>query len=565
MVGVLMLALAAGVPIAVAFLLLVGLRWSAARSMGVGWVLATILALSVWGMELRTWAGAAIYGALEGFNIILIVFGAILLMNYLERGGAIETIRWYFRGLARDRRVQLLLIGLGFETIIEGVAGFGTPGALAAPLFIGLGFPPLAAAVFGLFFNAPNPQFGAAGTPILGGVEVAVGPILPPEMPSGEFVRLVSGWTGVMTGLTFTFWGLLGVFLLHYWFGHADERSIRGAARATVPVAPFALVLGVLAGTVQFAVAWLIGPSLPDIAAGFVVLGVGVVMAERDVLVPSDPWTFPESARWDDAWFGGLDPSAQETDRPEKRMSVLLAWTPYLAVAGILLITRWPTLDLVPVLEQYTVGVQDIMGVAAFDWSLPYLYLPGTMPFLPVAVATGVLYRMDRSEVLGAWRESGRQVGPAAVTLIVAVSLTQVMIQSKLNPSGTIGMMNVLSTVLAQGAGAALPVVAPWIGALGTFVTGSNTTSDVLFSALQYNAAADVGVSRALVVAIQNVGGGVGNMISVLNIAAICGVVGITGREGDILRKTVVPTVIFAVFVGGVGSLLVYVIAPGVF
>ncbi len=565
MVSVPTLALAASLPIAVAFVLLVGFRWSAARSMGVGWVLATVLALTVWGMELDTWAGAAIYGALEGFNIILIVFGAILLMNYLERSGAIETIRWYFRGLARDRRIQLLLIGLGFETIIEGVAGFGTPGALAAPLFIGLGFPPLAAAVFGLFFNAPNPQFGAAGTPILGGVEVAVGPILPPEMPSGEFVQLVSGWTGVMTGLAFTFWGLLGVFLLHYWFGHEDERSVRGAARASAPVAPFALVLGVLAGAIQFAVAWFIGPSLPDIAAGFVVLGVGVVMAERDVLVPSEPWTFPDAERWEDAWFGGLDPSMQETDQPEKRMPVLLAWTPYLAVALLLLVTRWPTFDLVPVLRQYSVGVENIMGVPAFDWSLPYLYLPGTMPFLPVAVLTGALYRMDGSDVVGAWRESGRQVGPAAVTLIVAVSLTQVMIQSRLNPAGTIGMMNVLSTVLARGAGGALPVVAPWIGALGTFVTGSNTTSDVLFSALQYNAAADVGVSRALVVAIQNVGGGVGNMISVLNIAAICGVVGITGREGDILRKTVVPTVVFAVFVGVVGSLLVYVIAPGVF
>ncbi|EMA06565.1 L-lactate permease [Haloferax denitrificans] len=564
MTSVVILALAASVPIVVAFVLLAGLRWSAARSMGVGWVLATALALTLWNMEPTAWAGAAVYGALEGLNIVLIVFGAILLMNYLEISGAIETIRWYFRRLERDRRIQLLLIGLGFETIIEGVAGFGTPGALAAPLFIGLGFPPLAAAVFGLFFNAPNPQFGAAGTPILGGVS-QIESILPAAMAGGPFRQLVSAWTGVMTGLTFAFWGLLGVFLLVYWFGDDDERSVRGAARAAAPIAPFALVLGGLTGGVQLAVAWFIGPALPDIAAGFAVLAVGVVMADRDVLVPAERWTFPDRRGWLDEWLGGLDPSSLDTDEPRKRMPVWKAWVPYVAVAVVLLVTRWPTLDLVSVLQGFTVGPYEIFGYETMSWSLAYLYLPGTMPFLPVAVLTGLFYRMDAGEMVGAWTESGRQVAAAAVTLVVAVSLTQVMIQSNINPAETVGMMSVLSLVLAEGAGSALPLVAPWIGALGTFVTGSNTTSDILFNALQYNAAADVGISRALVVAIQNVGGGVGNMVSVLNIAAISGVIGIAGREGDILRKVVVPTVVFALFAGVVGSLLVYVVAPGVF
>jgi len=112
-------------------------------------------------MEPNWLLASAVYGALQVDIIILIVFGAILLMNYLEGSGAIATIRWYFGQIEEDRRIQVLLIGLGFMTIIEGAAGFGTPGALAAPLFIGLGFPPLAAAVFGLFFNAPNPPFGA--------------------------------------------------------------------------------------------------------------------------------------------------------------------------------------------------------------------------------------------------------------------------------------------------------------------------------------------------------------------------------------------------------------------
>ncbi|WP_135806603.1 L-lactate permease [Halorussus marinus] len=565
MVSVAVLALAGAVPIGAAFALLVGLRWSAARAMGVGWVLATVLGLTLWGMEPTWWAASAIYGALQAVSIILIVFGAILLMNYLDGSGAISTIRWYFTQIAEDRRIQLLLIGIGFETIIEGAAGFGTPGALAAPLFIGLGFPPLAAAVFGLLFNAPSPPFGAAGTPVLGGVGSVIGAeSLPAGMSQIEFLNLVSAWTGVVTGLTFAFWGVLAVVLLGYWFGDEDERSFAGALRVALPAVPFALVLGVVAGVSQAAVAWFLGPALPDIASGFVALGVGVLMANRGVLVPDDDWEFPDEESWTDSWRGGLDLDEIQTDSPRKEMSVVLAWTPYLLVAGVLLVTRWPGLGLLDAIQQYTVGIDSILGTE-LSFSIRYLYLPGTMPFIPVAILTGALHRMDADEMVDAWRDSISQVSSAAVTLVVAVSMSQVMIQSATNPKGVIGMMEALSRVLALGAGELLPMVSPWIGALGSFMTGSNTSSDILFSALQFDAAGDVGISRVVVVALQNVGGGIGNMVSVLNVAAICGVVGITGREGDMLRKTVVPTAIFAVVAGLLGMAFAYVLVPGLF
>ncbi|MFW6017880.1 MAG: L-lactate permease [Halapricum sp.] len=572
MVGTLTLAVLASIPIAAAFALLLVFRWSAARAMGVGWVIATVLGLAYWQMDPSWWAASAVFGGLSAIDIILIVFGAILLMNYLDISGAISTIRWHFSGISTDRRIQLLLIGLGFETIIEGVAGFGTPGALAAPLLIGLGFPPLGAAVFALFFNAPNPQFGAAGTPILGGVNAVIGegklaeaaePITQPE-----FQALVSGYSGVVTGLAFAFWGVLGIFLLMYWFGNEHERSLGGAVRATAPVAPFALVLGVVAGLTQWSIAWFVGTELPSIVAGFVVFGLGLVMADRGILVPDEPWSFPERESWSDKWLGGLSLDSISGDKPTKEMPVLLAWTPYLLVGAVLLITRWPTLELVPWLQQFSIGIPAVLGYSDLSWDLQYLYLPGTMPFIPVAILTGLLYRMDSSDTVEAWRESVRQIVPAALTLVIVVSLTQILIQSGADPASArfdAGMMDALSQAVAFGAGAALPAVAPWIGALGGFVTGSNTVSDILFASLQYDAAEQVGVSRAIVVALQNVGGGLGNMISVQNIAAISGVVGLTGREGDILRKTIVPTIIFALFAGVVGMVLVYVVAAGVF
>jgi len=207
MTNVISLALVGVIPIGVAFVLLAGLRWSAARAMGVGWLLAGGIGLTYWSMEPNWLLASAVYGALQAVDIILIVFGAILLMNYLEGSGAIATIRWYFGQIEEDRRIQVLLIGLGFMTIIEGAAGFGTPGALAAPLFIGLGFPPLAAAVFGLFFNAPNPPFGAAGTPVIGGTGAVIEPALSGSMGVGEFLSMISAWSGVITGITYVFGG----------------------------------------------------------------------------------------------------------------------------------------------------------------------------------------------------------------------------------------------------------------------------------------------------------------------------------------------------------------------
>lgn len=567
MTPVLTLALVGIVPIGVAFVLLAGLRWSAARAMGVGWLLATGIGLTYWGMDSTWLVASAVYGALQAVDIILIVFGAILLMNYLEGSGAIATIRWYFGQIEGDRRIQVLLIGLGFMTIIEGAAGFGTPGALAAPLLIGLGFPPLAAAVFGLFFNAPNPPFGAAGTPVIGGTGAVIDPALSGSMGSGEFLSLVSAWSGLVTGLTYVFWGLLGVFFMTYWFG--DERTVGSAVRGTLPIAPFALLLGAVTGGVQLAIAWFVGPALPDIAAGFVVLAVGLFLANNDILIPEARWDFPDESTWTDTWLGGLALDDLARDQPEREMPVLLAWTPYLLVALALLVTRWPDLTVGGVavlgwIQSFTVSIDSILGTE-LGYTLQYLYLPGTMPFIPIAVLTGVLHRMDTAEMGAAWKRSVQQVAPAALTLIIAVSMTQIMIQSQTNTADILGMMEALSRALAMGAGGLLPLISPWIGAIGSFMTGSNTSSNILFSVLQYNAAETVGLSRVIVVSLQNVGGGLGNMISVLNVAAICGVVGITGREGDLLRKAIVPMALFALFAGLFGMLLSYVLVPGLF
>ncbi len=557
-------ALASGgvAPILLVFILLIGARWPALRSMGAGWVLASLLGLLLWRMDPAWWSAAVVYGALQALQIILIVFGAILLMNHLDRSGAIATIRWHFAKITEDRRVQLLLVGLGFVTLMEGVAGFGTPGALAAPLLIGLGFPPLAGAVFGLFFNVSQPPFGAAGTPVLGGVGAVIDEgVLGPEVTVAAFLDDVTAYTAIFTGITTLIWGLVSVFLLLLWFGHEKDRNLRVALRGTLPVLPIALLLGALAGLSQVVVAWFLGPELPNMAAALIVLVVGIEMVSRGILVPKKPWEFPERESWPESWRGSGTQAA--VTEPKKEMLIYLAWGPYALVVLVLIFTRWPTLGIDDWLRGFTFDVDTILG-QDLSFSLEYLYSPGVLPFIPVAVLSAFMYRLKARELVDIWKRSAKQLLAPALTLIVAVSMTQVIIQSATNPIDEPGMMQALSRAVAALVGRALPFVAPIIGSLGSFMTGSNTSSNILFSVLQHDAALDVGISATIVVSLQNAGGGIGNILSVLNVAAICGVTRLTGMESEILRRVLVPSLLLALFVGALGLLIVFV-APQVY
>ena len=156
-------------------------------------------------------------------------------------------------------------------------------------------------------------------------------------------------------------------------------------------------------------------------------------------------------------------------------------------------------------------------------------------------------------------------MGPAALTLGLAVAMTQVMIQSSANPEGMLGMMEILSAFIASIAGWWLPAISPWIGVLGSFMTGSTTSSNILFSVMQHDAAAASGISRSMTVALQNIGSGIGNMLSILNIVAICSVVGLHGEEGEILHKALLPALIFGITASILGLIMIYVFGEGVY
>jgi lactate permease len=561
-----LLALLALLPILVALVLMVGFRWPATRAMPLAWLAAVAGALIGWKLDPLYVAALSLHGVVTAVSVLVIVFGAIVILYTLKASGAMETIQWGMQQVTPDARIQAIIIGYMFTAFIEGAAGFGTPAALAAPLLISLGFPPLAAAVVCLVFNTFPVTFGAVGTPIVLGlryvhplVQRAIDagvPGLPFETIAG-FNALVGQWATVLHAPMII---ILPIFMLGFMtrtFG--PERSWKPGLRAW----KFCVFAAVSFLAPFLAFAWLVGPEFPSLIGGLVGLGLIVVGAKRGWFMPADTWDFGPHSDWDAEWTG--DVTAESTGDLKPRMSQFMAWLPYILIGAILVVTRIPELGLKGPLSGVSIPFDRILGFENVSNGIDILYLPGTIPFMLVALLTVFLHRMPGAAVRQAWGDSIAKMKNPAIALVFAVALVSIFRLSADNPLGLPSMPLALAEVVAAGVGNAWPVVAPFIGGLGSFITGSNTVSDLLFAEFQWGVATELELSRTITVAAQATGGAMGNMVCIHNIVAVCAVVGLSGREGMILRRTVWPFLIYGLMVGLVASLLMLVLFPDVF
>ena len=559
-----MLALFASLPILLVVILMAGFNWPAKRVMPLGWLLAVLLAAFVWKMPLQWPAGATVSGALDAFNILIIVFGAILLMNTLKNSGAIRAIKGTFYNISPDRRVQAIIIAFLFGAFIEGAAGFGTPAALAGPLLVSLGFPPLAAAMLALVGNSTPVSFGAVGTPILGGAAKVL------NSPSVVETLNQYGWTfdvfvhqlGVYTALIHAVVGLflplLIVLMLTKLFG--EKKSFKEG----FAVAPFALFAGLCFVVPYLLIAILIGPELPSLLGALIALVIVIPATKSGFLQPKTPWDFPARKSWGSDWVGTVEPGALKEDTPQ--MGTILAWLPYVLVALILVVTRIPALGIKQILTSpaVTIAWKGILGTK-LAYSLQALYLPGTVPFMLVAILTIFMHKMNKTTVNATWADSLKQMVPATIALVGAVAMVSIMKNSGNNASGSLDMLKTLSTAAAAALSSAWVFVAPFIGILGAFMAGSNTVSNILFSSFQYEVATSAALSRVIIVVLQIVGGAIGNMICVHNVVAASTTVGVLGQEGKIIRINLIPAVIYAILAGIVGLIIMTVFSVGLF
>ncbi|WP_264738104.1 L-lactate permease [Cytobacillus firmus] len=552
-----MLALLSLLPIIAVAVFLVGLRWPASKAMPISYLVAVFLALFVWKVSGATVAAASINGLVVAGTLLYIIFGAILLLNTLQESGGIKTIRQGFTDISPDRRIQVIIIAWLFGSFIEGASGFGTPAAVAVPLLVGLGFPAMAAVIAGMVIQSTPVSFGAVGTPMLVGVQTGLSGNASLTENLLALVTQIAGQVAILHMIAGTLIPLFVVALMTRFFGK-NKSFTEG-----IKVWKFAL-FSAFAMTIPYViVANVLGPEFPSMVGGLAGLAIVVFAAKKGFLMPPKDqiWDFEEKSKWDPEWTGKLEINA--VAHKSGSMSMMRAWVPYVLVGLFLVLSRLKSLPIMGWMQSWTVKFENIFD-SGITSSFQPLYLPGTI-FILVSVITYFIHGMNSSSYKKAWADSGKTTVAASTALIFTVPMVQVFINTGGGEAGYNQMPIELANGAAALAGEFWPFFATFIGGIGAFIAGSNTVSNMMFALFQYDVGSQIGVDATWIVALQAVGGAAGNMICVHNVVAASAVVGLVGKEGAVIRKTLFPFFYYALLAGSVGYSIVWYSQKGIF
>ncbi|MGC7097638.1 L-lactate permease [Amycolatopsis lurida] len=493
-------ALVAALPLATVLVLLGAVRLKAHAAGLIGLAVAALVAIVVFGMPIGQTISGAVQGAAFGlFPIMWIVVNALWIYRLTVRTGHFDVLRRSFGRISDDPRIQALIIAFCFGGLMEALAGFGAPVAISTVMLVALGFAPVKAAIVALVANTAPVAFGAMGTPVVTLAQV-----------TGLPLESVSSIVGRQTPLLAVVVPLLLVLIV-------DGR--RGLRETWIP----ALTCGLAFGLVQFLASNYVSAQLADIGAALA--GVAAVM-----LVPSA--RKPARAEVKASVLTG---SATESfDGRDERADVVKAYAPYLLIILIFSIGQlppvkklldsatwkfdWPFLD---------VAAANGKPVSGNTFSLPLLNTGGTLVLL-AGIITAVVLKIKWRDTAREWGATAHELRFAILTVTSVLALAYVMNLS--------GQTTTIGSLIA-GAGGALAFLSPILGWFGVAVTGSDTSANALFGALQVTAANQAGFSPDLLAAANSSGGVLGKMISPQNLTIACAAAQMNGQEGNLLRK----------------------------
>jgi len=596
--------LVAALPLLVTAVLLVGLLWPATRAMPIAWVVALGVGFIFWQLPVDWLFASSIVGFLTALEILFIVGGALVLLYTMMQAGALERINQGFAAVSGDRRVQIVLLGFFMATFIEGAAGFGTPAAVVAPLLLGLGFPALAAVIAAIIGHIIAVTYGAVGTPIIGGIEAPFAEGRYPEaIEAGgfgvtEYSQEVAAWAATYHALVGFLMPLIGVAMVTYFFG--EERSLKPA----LEVVPLCLVAGISFAIPYWVSAWFITAEFPSLIGSMVGGTITVGLLNAGFLRPETEWEFPERDRWKDHWVGDIEPGGEGMSGSEgSDMSLLKAWSPYIVLVVLLVVTRAVDAISNPInnpenavsfsidgIGEFVIGVvlnwNGILGFSDLSGGISLVNVPGFWLFVSAIIAIGI-FGMPGNKVAAAWKEAGQKLVAPFIALVFVIGMVQVMLNAGTyyGIEGLVGesappavleqgasdiwknanMIEVLAVATAEALGNVYPAIASLIGALGAAMTGSNTVSNLTFSQFQFTAAEQLSIPTQIVVGAQAVGGAIGNLIAIHNIVAAVATVGLVGQEGRVIRLNLIPVAYYAGMVGLLTMLFSFVFFPDLF
>jgi len=513
--------LLAALPLLTLFVLLGGLRWKAQWAGLSALAVAVLVALVVYGMPVGQTLAAATLGAVFGlFPIMWIVVNAIWIYNMTVKSGHFAVLRRSFGAISTDQRIQAIIIAFCFGGLIEALAGFGTPVAITSVMLLALGFAPIKAAVVALVANTAPVAFGAIAVPIVTLAEIT-------GLPKEDLGAMVGRQTPLLAVVV----PLLLVYLVD------GRRGIRQTW-------PAAVVGGLVFAVAQFGCSNYISVELTDIVASLLAAGAIIVLLR--VWQPAEPLlgesggmrpAGPAMAGGAESGDRGFEELIQrrEADRPDTKREILAAYAPYLIIIAVFTLAQLAAVKtlLANGVKEFNWPVLDVTNPSgdAVDTMFTLNWLPaaGTLLLLS-GLLTMLVLKVKPGLAARTWGETVDQLKWAILTVAAVLALAFVM-----NLSGqtiTLGLW-------LAGAGGVFAFLSPIIGWLGVAVTGSDTSSNSLFGALQVAAAKESGLSPTLMAAANSSGGVLGKMISPQNLAICAAAVGMAGQEGDIFRKVI--------------------------
>ncbi|TVZ40105.1 lactate permease [Alteromonadaceae bacterium 2753L.S.0a.02] len=478
---------------------------------------------------------AVVDGLLTAWTPALIIAGAIFLFRTMEATGALATIRVWLNSISDNKIAQLMIVGWAFQFLIEGASGFGTPAALAAPVLVGLGFPPVRVAILCLILNSVPVSFGAVGTPTWFGFSAI--DLSDIEIASIGFksalINAVSAYVVVFVALAFI----------------VKVSDLRKNA--------VFIVLSITTCVLPYVAIALVSYEFPALIGGFIGLLLTIAIAHFGWGLSRDPIIISAASSG--------EPSQQkhvplkdllQASFPLWGTVLLLVLTriPQLGIKGLLLLNEpaWSlelgSLGVFSVSASLVVSLSNIFGTDE-SWSHSVLYVPSLIPFGVIALATLQLFRCRKTKLVV--HETAVQMQKPIFALLGALVFVSLMMLGK--ESSAVAL---IGKSLAQLTGGLWQFFAPFLGALGSFFSGSNTISNLTFGGIQDSIALDLDLNRTTILALQSVGGAMGNMVCINNIVAVASVLALGDKEGYILKRTVLAMLAYGIVAGVLGLVI---------
>ncbi|HAK14851.1 MAG TPA: L-lactate permease [Acinetobacter junii] len=525
------------VPIVFFFLALAIFRMKGSVAATITVFLAFLVSLFLYKMPIGMALASMVYGFFYGlWPIAWIIIGAVFIYKISVKTGQFDIIRSSILSITEDQRLQMLLVGFAFGTFLEGAAGFGAPVAITAALLVGLGFKPLYAAGLCLIVNTAPVAFGAMGIPIIVAGQV-----------SGVDTMEISQ----MVGRQLPF--MVPIVLI--WI-----MAIMDGWRGVKETWPAILVASLSFSLAQYLTSNFVGPELPDITAAIAALVSLTILLKY--------WKPKHIFRFQDKDLQVDETIIEQVRKQYSVGQIAKAWSPFLILTAM--VTVWsikPFKDLfvkngalsdlvvsikVPYLHQLiqklppvVPEIKDYDAIYKFDW----LSATGTAIML-AALITIIYLKMKPKEAVSTFFETVNELKTPIYSIGMVLAFAFIANYS--------GLSATLALALAH-TGQAFTFFSPFLGWVGVFLTGSDTSANALFSALQATTAQQIGVPEVLLVAANTSGGVTGKMISPQSIAIACAAVGLVGKESDLFRFTVKHSIIFTVMIGIIVTLQAYV------